>query len=450
MFISVNPHNAVELTRWQPDSFNILHEKITRANAAFKLWQEVSLAERAKLIIKLADIIEQNQHYWAALITATMGKPITFALKEVVKSASVLRHFANPELLAVKKINSSYADTYEILQPLGVIYAVMPWNYPIWQVIRVLAPNLLLGNAMALAHAPNVHIVALALEQALVTAGFPRGMLVALRPEHQHSKDILAMPAIKGLAFTGSDKVGAILAGYAGSALKPATLECGGSDPYLVLADADLPAAAKIILAMRLNNSGQVCISAKRIIIVQEVYEEFLAIIKSLMQAVEYSDPMQPETTFGPLARADIREAVHKQVIDSIALGADCLLGGEMPSTRGFYYPATLLTDVTPEMPVFFEEVFGPVMCLIRADSDQHAIKLANQHKYGLGAAVFSEDSNKADNIAKKLNVGTCMINAGVSSDPCLPFGGIGRSGFGRELGSDGLRAFANIKIIGR
>lgn len=450
MLASKNPHNEVNLAVWDYDDLMELTHKINSANAAQSLWASKTAEKRCELIIKLAELIDQHEYYWAMLITVTMGKPISAALKEIAKSTSALRYFAKSELLSKKKIESSFSDTYEILQPLGVVYAVMPWNYPVWQVIRVLAPNLLLGNAIVLAHSPNVHVIALALEQVVVDAGLPKGLLTAVRPEYKHSEEILHMPAIKGLAFTGSDRVGAILAGYAGSALKPSTLECGGSDPYIVLSDADLPKAAETIKAMRLNNAGQVCISAKRVIVIQDIYDKFIKLIYDQMEPVKYADPMNLETVLGPLARDDIRDRVHALVQSSISLGAKCLLGGTIPKTKGFYYPATLLIDVTSEMPVFQEEVFGPVMCLIKAENEEHAIALANQNKYGLGGAVFSENLANAEAIAKKLNVGTCMINRGVSSDPSLPFGGLGRSGFGRELGRYGIKAFANVKIVGR
>ena len=450
MLKSYDPSTGRLLTTWHVDSQQLLARKIKQVDVGFKEWSRVQLSARVAAINYLAEILSNQQDYFASLIAITMGKPITAAKKEVQKCALVLRHYANPEFLTPVAIASSYQESYEVLQPMGAIFTVMPWNYPLWQVIRVLAPNLLLGNAILLAHAPNVHAVALALEQAMIKAGLPQGLLTVVRPDYSHSQAILLAPEIIGLAFTGSDKVGASLAAMAGAALKPSTLECGGSDPYIVLADADLIAAAKTIIAMRMNNSGQVCVSAKRVIVIAEIYDQFIELLYDLLLGIKFAEPLSSDTEYGPMARSDIRAEVHSQVQQSIAAGANCLLGGSFDEMApGYYYPATMLTGVTPDMPAFVEEVFGPVLAVTKADSIEQAIILANQHKYGLGAAVFSQDLDLAQDIAKQINVGTCMINAGVSSDPCLPFGGIGRSGYGRELGQEGIRAFANIKIIG-
>ena len=446
---SFNPANGQLICEWPLDAWAQILGSINASEAAFQTWSALTVQERCRLLNNLADELEQAASSLAKLIASTMGKPVTAAHAEITKSALAIRYFARAELLEPKSLTSSYDHAYEVLQPLGVIFTVMPWNYPVWQIVRVLAPNFLLGNAMLLAHAPNVHAVGLYLAKIIANAGLPAALLTPVRPDYIDYQKIIEHPQIKGLAFTGSDKIGAKLAGYAGAALKPATLECGGSDPYLVLADANLEHAANKIVAMRMNNSGQVCVSAKRVIVHAKVYEQFVALCEQLIKEIAFGDPADPATLYGPLARLDIQQKVQQQVQASIAQGANCRLGGCLPNQPGYYYMATLLTEVTPEMTVFKEEVFGPVMAIIKAESDAEAIKLANQHEYGLGAAIFTQNLAYGQELAQQIKSGICMINTGVSSDPALPFGGVGRSGFGRELGLEGLRAFANIKIIG-
>lgn len=441
-----NPANSLQLANYSYMNQSEVYDKLKLNQLANQIWQNTSVQDRSKALLNFAKLLEERKHYFATLITVSMGKPITNAIKEVEKCCMAIRYYAEhgPIMLEPK----SLASSCQILQPLGTILAVMPWNYPLWQVVRVLAPNFILGNSIALCHSPNVFVVAKALESLVAQSDLPSCLLISLLQEYKYCQQLIASDYIKGLAFTGSDNVGAMLAGYAGSALKPSTVECGGSDPYLVLADADFDLAAETIVAMRMNNSGQVCVSAKRIIVVESAYQSMVDLIYDKMSNIKCGDPMQSSTCFGPLARDDIRQEVHAQVLASVSEGARCVLGGKLPCGSGYYYPPTMLIDVTPEMTVFKQEVFGPVMTLIRANCTQHAIELANEHKYGLGAAVFTQDHSLANKIALSLNAGICAINRGISSDPSLPFGGVGRSGYGRELGVEGVTAFANIKIV--
>lgn len=444
--ILYNPSNSKMLAKYDYMSDKVLTHKLSLNQSANVSWRNTELSVRVSMLNVLANKIEQKKNYLATLITVTMGKPISAAITEVEKCCLAIRYFADNGASMLAPIESE--TSIQILQPLGTVLAVMPWNYPLWQVIRVLAPNLLLGNSVALCHAPNVFIVAKALEDIVDSAGMPKGLLIALLQEHSKTRKLIASEYINGLAFTGSDKVGALLAGYSAQALKPSTVECGGSDPYIVLQDADLELATDVIIAMRMNNSGQVCVAAKRIIVVAEVLHEFLTLVQAKLNRINFADPMLESTVLGPLARSDIRDQVHAQVQESIKSGAKCLLGGYVPNVAGFFYPPTLLTDVTPDMSVFQEEVFGPVMPVIVAKNVEQALLIANQHKYGLGAAVFTRDAELARAITLKLEAGLCAINRGITSDPSLPFGGIGRSGYGRELGSEGLKSFANFKVV--
>ncbi len=331
-------------------------------------------------------------------------------------------------------------------EPLGVILGIMPWNFPFWQVFRFAVPALFAGNGILIKHAPNVPGCAAAIVELFHRAGI--SAFEHLYIDEAMAEAVIADARIAGVSLTGSRRAGAAVAAQAGRHLKKSVLELGGSDPYLVLADADPDAASKACSAARLLNSGQTCIAAKRWIVVEAVYDAFrAAVIERLRQAV-VGDPLDAATTVGPMARADLREALHAQVQASVTAGATCVFGGELPAGPGFFYPVTLLEDVRPGMPAFDEELFGPVACLIRARDDEHAVELANRSDYGLGAAVFSRDVDRALAIADRLEAGNVAINDFVRSDPRLPFGGIKQSGYGRELSDFGLREFVNIKSV--
>jgi succinate-semialdehyde dehydrogenase/glutarate-semialdehyde dehydrogenase len=334
-------------------------------------------------------------------------------------------------------------------RPLGVVLAVMPWNFPFWQVFRFAAPTLMAGNGAVLKHASNVSGCALAIESVFREAGFPENLFRTLLLSSERVQKVIEHPAIRAVTLTGSTPAGQAVASQAGAVLKKTVLELGGSDPYLVLADADLEPAVDACVTSRLINSGQSCIAAKRFVVVAEVRKQFERLFVESMAAKRLGDPLDDATDIGPQARADLRDELHRQVIASIEAGARCLLGGEVPDSPGAHYPATVLTDVAPGMPAYDEELFGPVAAIIPVADEEQAIAVANDSEFGLGAAIFSADTARAERLARdRLEAGSCFVNGFVRSDPRVPFGGIKHSGYGRELGAFGIREFVNIKTI--
>ena len=410
-----------------------------------------SWEQRRQLMQKVADLLEQQVDHFAAIITREMGKPITQAIAEVNKCAVLCRYYAEQaqSFLQDDLIKTDHSKSYRCYRPLGIIFAIMPWNFPLWQVMRFAVPNLMLGNAGVLSHAPNSTGIGLAIEQLFVDAGFPAGLFRSLVIDVDLAPWVIHHPLVKGVTLTGSERAGKAVASEAAQALKKVVLELGGSDPYVILADADLEHAAEQCILSRLNNAGQVCISAKRIIVVEEIKDQFEALILEKAKRYVAGDPTDSQTTLGPMARTDLRDQLHDQVQRCIEAGAHCLLGGQLPDGPGYYYPATVLTHIKPDSPACREELFGPVICLISAKDEGHALTLANDTIYGLGAAVFTKDLSKGEHIAANiLNAGTCNVNMLVGSDPRLPFGGIGASGYGRELAREGLHEFSNIKTV--
>lgn len=449
---SINPSTGEIIQQWPWMTTDDIADVLTCAHAAYLEHKQSTLAERGAWLCHVADDFEQHLASWASSITLAMGKPKQAAEREVLKSAEACRYFAAqaPEALVAQDIRTNMQQSTVHIQPLGVLLAIMPWNYPLWQIVRFMAPNMMLGNTFLLSHAPIVTAIGERLQNTFATCDCHQGVFQVMRASHAQIATVIQDQRVAGVSFTGSDRVGGIVAGLAGQALKPSVIECGGNDPYVVLADADVDHAAKTCVAMRLANSGQVCISAKRIIVVKAVYEAFLARVMAYVSDYTMGDPCLETTQMGPMARADLREHVHQQVQSSIAEGAVCLCGGVLPQGEGFYYPATVLTKVTSAMTVFREEVFGPVIALIQARDEAHAITLANDSDFGLGAAVFTQDVDRGAYLAREaIEAGFCMVNEGVSSDVRLPFGGIKRSGYGRELGMPGFYSFANIKTIG-
>jgi succinate-semialdehyde dehydrogenase/glutarate-semialdehyde dehydrogenase len=341
------------------------------------------------------------------------------------------------------------AKTYWTHEPLGVVLAVMPWNFPFWQVFRFAAPNLMAGNAGLLKHASNVPGCALAIEDVFRDAGFPDGLFRTLLIDHELSERLLEQPLLRAVTLTGSVRAGKAVAAKAGSLVKKTVLELGGSDAYVILEDADLERAVETCVTSRLINSGQSCIAAKRFVVVEAVREHFEERMVGRMRAARMGEPSDPMTDVGPQARADLRDELHRQVRDSVDAGARCLLGGTVPEGPGAFYPPTVLTDVRPGMPAYDEELFGPVAAIIAADDEADAIRIANDSVFGLGAAVFTEDRERGERIAREeLQAGACFVNAFVRSDPRLPFGGIKESGYGRELAPLGIREFVNAKTV--
>ena len=400
---------------------------------------------------EMARLLTARRDRYANLMTAEVGKPITEARAEVEKCAWVCRYYAKQaaDMLADRPIAAGRTLSYVHHEPLGVILAVMPWNFPFWQVFRFASPALCAGNAGLLKHASNVPGCATAIAEAFSDAGFPSGVFQALLIPGNRVAEVVDARAVAAATLTGSETAGAALAETAGARLKKVVLELGGSDPYLVLEDADVELAASVCAKSRVINSGQSCIAAKRFIVHADVYEQWLERFVAQMRELAVGDPAHEDTQVGPLARLDLREELHRQVTESVAAGAGVALGGEIPDGPGAFYPPTVLTGVAPGMPAYEEELFGPVAPVIRVASEEEAIRVANDTRFGLGAAVFTRDVDRGRRIAaERLEAGTCVVNTFVASDPRLPFGGIKASGFGRELGALGIRAFVNEKTV--
>ena len=413
-------------------------------------WSQNSIEQRKQCLSRVAELLLERKTVAAQLITREMGKPITQALSEIEKCVKLCTYYINmcEQFLEPEMVQTEFYKSYRMFQPLGIILAIMPWNYPFWQVMRFAVPNLLIGNAGILKHAPNTTGTALFIEQLMLDAGLPQNIFRSLVIDVSSVPFVIHHPLIAGITLTGSVAAGKSVASEAGTALKKLVLELGGSDPYLILEDADLELAASQCVLSRLGNAGQVCIAAKRIIVVEKIQIAFEKLV--LEKAKQYipSDPADPQTNLGPLAREDLRTKLHEQVQRAIAKGARCILGGTLPQGVGYYYPATILVDVTENSPAFQEELFGPVISITRAKDETDAIRLANLTEFGLAGAVFTRDLIKGERIAHAIQAGTCAVNAFVTSDPRLPFGGIKHSGYGRELSVEGMREFVNIKTV--
>ena len=424
---------------------------IDSAHISYQSWRGTTFEQRQTRMLKLSEILKARQTELARLMAIEMGKPISSGQKEIEKSAWVCEHYAKhaEQYLSPKIIDTEMSKTAVVYQPLGIIFAIMPWNFPFWQVFRFAAPNLMAGNAAILKHAPICFGSGNKIAELFIEAGFPEHLFQHFVICEDVASDVIANDKVRGVTLTGCEKAGKSIAAQAGNHLKKVVLELGGNDPYVVLADADLELAADKIVQSRMNNSGQVCIAAKRVIVVKDCLDELKSKIKDKLQTYKLGDPLDESTDFGPLSREDIREAVHHQVVDSEKKGAHIDMGGAIPNMKGFYYPPTLLTNVKPGMPAFDEEIFGPVVAIISADDESHAIQLANQSPYGLGAAVFTSDLKRGEQIAiEEIQAGSCFVNDMVSSDPRVPFGGIKNSGFGRELSEEGIKEFMNTKTV--
>lgn len=428
-----------------------IQQAIEGTHAAWLNWRSSSFVRRATLMLEAANTLRRKKEEYGRLITEEMGKPLAEAISEVEKCAWVCEYYAEhaEPFLKDEPVETDASSSFVSYRPLGVVLAVMPWNFPFWQVFRFAAPALMAGNAGLLKHASNVPRCAMAIESIFREAGFPEGLFTNVFTPGSEVEKIIAHPLVKAVTLTGSGPAGSAVAAAAGRHIKKSVLELGGSDAYLILEDADVAQAAKICATSRLINSGQSCIGAKRFIPVPQVYDQFVEAFKSEMAAAKVGDPMETGTKVGPLARHDLRDELHQQVQKSIEKGARCILGGAVPDHPGAYYPPTILTDVQPGMPAWEEELFGPVASVIRATDEADAIRIANASSFGLGAAVFTSDAERGMRIARnELEAGACFVNGFVKSDPRLPFGGIKESGYGRELSLHGIREFVNVKTV--
>lgn len=450
---SINPTDGKVIKSYNEDSDDTVTQKIAQTHTAWLSWRERDFADRSILMNRLADQLYKDRTHLATLMASEMGKPIKDGAAEVDKCAAVCKYYADhgADFLRDQPITTEAAQSYVSFQPLGVVLAVMPWNFPFWQVFRFLAPALMAGNCGLLKHASNVPGCAMAIEKLVINAGFPAHVFQTLMIGSKGVNQVIANPLVKAVTLTGSTEAGIKVAAQAAGLLKKTVLELGGSDAYLVLADADLEAAAEICVSSRLINNGQSCISAKRFILVKEIEKEFTAIFVDKMKRRKTGDPFEPLTDLGPMARADLRDELHQQVLNNIKMGAKCLLGGKIPSFEGnhAFYEPTVLAGIEKGMPAYSEEIFGPVAAILVAKDTEEAITLANDTNFGLGAAVFTANVAVGEEIARnRLQAGSCFVNSMVKSDPRLPFGGINQSGYGRELGSVGIHEFVNIKTV--
>lgn len=447
----INPATGQKIRTYDEMSPGEAAGIVARADAAYEAGKPGSFAERAERMRRAAGILRQRADEWARLMAEEMGKPVAQGRAEAEKCAWVCEYYAeNAErFLARQEVDTDATNSFVAFRPLGVILAVMPWNFPFWQVVRFAAPALMAGNAAVLKHASNVPGCALAIEGIFREAGFPQSLFRALLVGTDQVGKLIENPLVRAVTLTGSGAAGRAVAGKAGGMLKKTVLELGGSDPYIVLEDADLDDAIETCAKSRLINSGQSCIAAKRFVVVDSVREDFEAGFVERMRAARMGDPLEEGTDVGPLARHDLRDGLHNQVRESMAAGARCALGGEIPRGKGAFYPPTVLTDVAPGMPAYGEELFGPVAAVIPVGGEAEAIRVANDSTFGLGAAVFTRDRAKGERIATDaLDAGACFVNDFVRSDPRLPFGGVKESGYGRELSRFGIREFVNIKSV--
>jgi len=423
---------------------------LAEADAAFRDWRRRSIGERSAAMRRAAELLRSRKARYAGLITAEMGKPITQAEAEVEKCAWVCEYFADnaERFLARQPVQTNARLSYVAFEPLGVVLAVMPWNFPFWQVFRFAAPTLMAGNTAVLKHASNVPQCALAIEEVFRDAGFPRGAFRTVLVPGGAVEAIIDDPRVRAVTLTGSNATGEKVAAAAGRAIKKTVLELGGSDPFVVLDDADLGAAAAMAVRSRFQNGGQSCIAAKRFIVVASVAEEFERRFVEGIRKLKVGDPRERTVDLGPLARADLRDTVDRQVRASVAQGARVVLGGAPLPGRGYFYQPTLLVDVADSSPAWREELFGPVAVLVRAKDTDAAIALANDTIYGLGANLWTRDLARAQVLASRIDAGSVFINGMVASDPRLPFGGVKQSGYGRELSEFGIHEFVNIQTV--
>lgn len=448
---SINPSTGEIIKTYSEYSESDVHSIIRQVQAEFQNWRTTPIKKRMEYFSNASSILTSNKIHYAKLMALEMGKPISQGLLEIEKCALACRYYIEngESFLKDQYIKTEAKESFVSYQPLGIIAAIMPWNFPYWQVFRAAIPSIMAGNAVILKHSSNVPACALAIEDIFKKAGFPEQLFRTILIGSSKVNSLIENESIKAITLTGSSKAGALVAEQAGKLIKKLVLELGGSDPYIVLEDADIQKAAKICASSRMINGGQSCIAAKRFIVEQKVLEEFVKYFIDEMKTYSIGNPFDEGCKLGPLARIDLRDELDSQVRRSISLGAKVALGGYIPNQPGAFYPATVLIDVCKGMPAYDEELFGPVASIIAAKDEGDAIRIANDTIYGLGAAVFTEDVEKGRRIARnEIEAGCCFVNDFVRSDPRLPFGGIKQSGYGRELGYFGIHEFTNIKTV--
>jgi len=446
-FRSINPHNGEQIGIYHSLTKEELEKKLNNSQKGFESWRKVSLSERCVLLKKAAQVLRDNTEVYAEMITLEMGKPISESKAEVTKCAWVCDYYAEnaPTFLDDEIIQTDASQSFVKHDPIGSVLAIMPWNFPFWQVFRYAAPTLTSGNTGLLKHAPNVLGCAQMIEDVFTKAGYPKNVFQNLIVHHDQIEQIIAHKGVKAITLTGSEKAGSAVAALAGKYIKKSVLELGGNNAFIVLADADIDKSVKTAVTARMLNCGQSCIAAKRFILVESIYDEFVQKFTRAVSALKAGDPIDEKTQVGPLARIDLANHLNKQVQDSLKLGAELLLGG---SQHDCFHEPTILGDVAPGMPAFDEETFGPLAAMIKAKDIDHAFELSEKSNYGLGVTVCTENIEKAISYASRVSDGAYFVNELVKSDPRLPFGGTKLSGYGRELANDGMMEFVNRKTV--
>ena len=451
MLKSINPANGKPIHSYPEMTIGEVIKILQLVNDSFNEWKGTDFKERAQLMLNAANVLRNQSEELSKLMTLEMGKPIVQSRAEIEKCAWVCEYYAKnaEKFLEDEIVETDAKRSFVTYQALGVVLAVMPWNFPFWQVFRFAAPGLMAGNAGLLKHSSNVSGCALAIEEIFRKAGFPENLFRTILLPSSKMGDVIKSKIVKAVTLTGSVPAGKAVASTAGSVLKKTVLELGGSDPYIILEDADLQLAAENCASARLINGGQSCIAAKRFIVVEKIYDEFERLFVKNMQNKKMGDPFNETNDVGPQASEALRDELHNQVLQSIKKGAKLLVGGKIPEGDGAYYSPTVLSNVSKGMPAYDQELFGPVAALLKVKDEQEAIKIANDSVFGLGAAVFTKDEKSGEMIAKeKIIAGSCFVNTFVKSDPRLPFGGVNESGYGRELSYLGIREFVNIKTV--
>ncbi len=447
---TINPANGKIVQTFEQYNSDRVSEIIDLTHAAFLNWRNVAFSAKKGFMNNAATILREKKNEFGKILTLEMGKPISQAIAEVEKCALVCDYYADnaENILSEEIIATDASESFVRFDPIGIVLAVMPWNFPFWQVFRFAAPALMAGNVCLLKHASNVPMNALAIEEIFIQAGFPKNIFRTLLIGSPAVEGVINHPKVKAATLTGSEPAGKKVAESCGKGLKKTVLELGGSDPFIVLEDADIDAAVKTAITARLINNGQSCIAAKRFIVVEKVYDEFEKKFVEMMNNVKVGDPMNSETELGPIAREDLLCELEDQVKRSVQSGAKILCGGKRIDREGFYFEATILANVLPGTPAYEEEIFGPVATLIKAADEDDAIRIANDSPFGLGASLWTSNIEKAKKLAARIESGSAFINGMVKSDPRLPFGGIKNSGYGRELSHYGIKEFVNIKTV--
>ena len=447
---SINPTNGETLKTFAALDSRQIEDRLAKAAGAFETYRRTAFAERAKWLTEAANLLERDKAELARIMTLEMGKLLRAAEDEITKCVKGCRFYAEngERFLVEREIPTETARNYVRYEPMGPILAIMPWNFPFWQVFRFAAPALMAGNIVLLKHAANVPQCALAIEDIFRRAGFGDGVVQTLLIETEAVRGLIDDSRIKAVTLTGSERAGSEVASAAARQIKKSVLELGGSDPFILMPSADLDAALKTGVAARIQNTGQSCIASKRFVVAEQVYDRFVADFVAKMESLTIGDPLEPATEIGPLASEAILQGVDEQVQKSIAAGAKLLTGGKRIDRPGFFYEPTVLADIPRESPAYREEIFGPVACFFRVKDAAEAIAIANDSSFGLGASAWTNDPAEKELFARELEAGMVFINSMVASDPRLPFGGAKRSGFGRELGAEGIREFVNVKTV--